>query len=118
MAEMVCCGKKITLDPNGFITDPEAWDECVAEGIAKHEGFDHLSEEQRAIVMFMRSYYQKFHSFPILNYVCKRVHQSGKCVFNEFDNPEKAWKIAGLPKFEGVNFVKLDGEHYHMEDYC
>jgi len=39
-------------------------------------------------------------------------------VYNEFDNPEKAWKIAGLPKFDGVHFVKLDGERYKMEDYC
>jgi tRNA 2-thiouridine synthesizing protein E len=118
MAELLCCGKKITLDKNGYMTDPENWDECVAQNIAEQEGIRHISEEQKEIIQFMRSYYAKFHYFPILNYVCKHVHQPGKCVFNEFDNPEKAWKIAGLPKFDGVHFVKLDGENFIMEDYC
>jgi TusE/DsrC/DsvC family sulfur relay protein len=118
MAELICCGKKITLDENGFMIDPEKWDECVAQTIAEQEGITQISDEQKEIIRFMRSYYAKFHYFPILSYVCKHVHQSGKCVFNQFDNPEKAWKIAGLPKFDGVHFVKLDGEHFVMEDYC
>ncbi len=50
--------------------------------------------------------------------VCKQTRQESRCLFNEFDNPEKAWKIAGLPKFDGVHFVTLDGENFHMEDYC
>jgi len=118
MAELLCCGKKITLDKNGFMSEPEMWDECVAKEIAVKEGIGHISDKQKEIIHFMRSYHAKFHSFPILNYVCKHVHQSGKCVFNQFDNPEIAWKIAGLPKFDGVNFVKLDGENFIMEDYC
>jgi sulfur relay (sulfurtransferase) DsrC/TusE family protein len=100
------------------MAEPEMWDEWVAREIAVQEGIDHISDRQKAIVLFMRSYYSKFHSFPILNYVCKHVHQSGGCLFDQFDNPEKAWKIAGLPKIDGVNFVKLDGEHFIMEDYC
>lgn len=118
MKELQCCGKKILLDDRGFMTNPEMWDECVAQKIAEQEGIDHISKKQREIVQFMRDYYAKFHSFPILGYVCKNVRQSGKCVTDQFGNPEIAWKIAGLPKFDGVNFVKLDGEHYTMEDYC
>ncbi|TKB08008.1 TusE/DsrC/DsvC family sulfur relay protein [Desulforhopalus sp. IMCC35007] len=118
MAELLCCGKTITMDNDGFMSHPEDWDDCVAETIARQEGIEHISPEQMAIVRFMRSYYAKFHSFPILNYVCREVRQSSRCVFNEFDNPEIAWKIAGLPKFDGVHFVKLDGEHFIMEDYC
>lgn len=118
MAELLISGKKITLDKNGFMDEPELWNEDVALAIAEQEGIEHISEKQQEIIRFMRSYYAKFHYFPILKYVCKHVNQPGRCVFDQFDNPEKAWKIAGLPKFDGVHFVKLDGEHFIMEDYC
>ncbi|MFT5730898.1 MAG: TusE/DsrC/DsvC family sulfur relay protein [Desulforhopalus sp.] len=118
MTELSCCGKKITLDEAGFMTDPGMWDDCVAQSIAEKEGIETISDEQKAIIRFMRSYYDKHTNWPILHNVCKQVQQSSRCVFNEFDNPEKAWKIAGLPKFDGVHFVKLDGERYIMEDYC
>lgn len=118
MGELYCSGKRIPLDKDGFIADPDLWDEEVAEAIAQEYGIAHLSAKQREIITFMRAYYSKFHYFPILNYVCKHVHQKGKCVYDQFENPEIAWKIAGLPKFDGVRFVKLDGEHFSMEDYC
>ncbi len=118
MAELYCSGKKVTFDKDGFVSNPDIWDEDIAECIAKQHGIKHLSEKQRQIVSFMRAYYAKFHCFPILNYVCKNVDQQKGCLYDEFNNPEIAWKIAGLPKFDGVHFVKLDGEHYTMEDYC
>lgn len=118
MTELSCCGKQITLDKEGFMTNPEMWDDCVADTIAEKEGIPSLSREQKKIVQFMRSYYDKHQIWPILHNVCKQVRQPSRCVYNEFENPEKAWKIAGLPKFDGVHFVKLDGEHYKMEDYC
>ena len=118
MTELLIRDKKITLDINGFMNEPELWNENVALAIAEQEGIEHISDKQREIILFMRSYYAKFHNFPILKSVCKNVNQSGRCVYDQFDNPEKAWKIAGLPKFDGVHFVKLDGEHFIMEDYC
>lgn len=118
MTELSCCGKKITLDEDGFMLDPDEWDECVAESIAQREGLEQISLKQRQIINFMRAYYHKHENWPILHNVCKQTRQESRCVYNEFDNPEVAWKVAGLPKFDGVHFVKLDGEHYHMEDYC
>ena len=38
----------------------------------------------------------KYDFFPIMRFVCKNVHQSKNCINEEFINPEKAWKIAGL----------------------
>jgi tRNA 2-thiouridine synthesizing protein E len=118
MGERYDSGKKIAFDKDGFLVDSNLWDEDIAEAIAQHYGIKHLSAKQREIITFMRSYYAKYHYFPILNYVCKNVHQHKGCVFDQFNNPEIAWKIAGLPKFDGVHFVKLDGEHFIMEDYC
>ena len=118
MTELSCCGKKIILDQEGFMVEPDLWDECVAQAIAEKEGIETLSHKQKEIIQFMRVYYAKHKIWPILHNVCKQVKQSSRCVYKEFDNPEKAWKIAGLPKYDGVHFVKLDGENFIMEDYC
>ncbi len=119
MAELLSSGKKITLDKEGFMTNYEAWDDSVAELLAKREGIEHLSKKQKEIIRYLRSYYRKHENFPILGSVCKNTKQHGKCVNLQFNNPEIAWKIAGLPKIDGVHFVSHDGgNHFIMEDYC
>jgi TusE/DsrC/DsvC family sulfur relay protein len=118
MEELDYGGKKIKLDDTGFLVNLEDWDEHVAQLLAEREGVGQLDDAQLEIVRFMRSYYNKFNSFPILNYVCKNIDQPKECVSEEFINPEKAWKIAGLPKLSGVNFVSVDGKNYRLEECC
>lgn len=110
--------EKLHVDEHGFLVDSQQWDEDVARMLARREGIDDLSSAKMDIVRFMRNYYEKFHAFPILNYVCKNLDQPRECVGSEFDNPMLAWKIAGLPEPSTISFVKLDGEHYHMEECC
>ena len=50
------------------------------------------------ILKFLREYYKKFNSFPIVRAVCKNVHQPKNCLSEQFLDPIQAWKIAGLPK--------------------
>lgn len=110
--------RNITLDEAGFLANLDDWNEQVAQVLAEREGIGELNDEQMEIVRFMRSYYKKYEAFPILNYVCKNIHQPKKCVSEEFINPEKAWKIAGLPKLSGINFVTVDGKNYRLEECC
>jgi hypothetical protein len=56
--------------------------------------------------------------FPILDNICRIAHQGKECVEDLFVNPDIAWKIAGLPKQDGVHFVTMDGSHFFMEPYC
>ena len=118
MAEVESGDKKIMIDDAGFLKDLEDWDEHVAQVLAEREGIGQLNDEHMEIVKFMRNYYKKYQAFPILNYVCKNIHQPKECVSEEFINPEKAWRIAGLPKLSGVNFVTVDGKHYLLEECC
>jgi TusE/DsrC/DsvC family sulfur relay protein len=111
-------GKDIGIDDNGFLLDQKDWNEEVAMALASREGFDSLSVEQMEIIKFMREYFLKYKVFPILNNVCRIAHQPKDCVNEQFINPEKAWKIAGLPKQEGVHFVTFDGKNYTMEPFC
>lgn len=119
MKEIECSGKKIMLDDDGFLADCEDWNEEVAKKVASLEGVAPLTDEKMEIIRFMRTYYAKFNAFPILQQVCKMSHQPRKCVNDEFLNPEKAWKIAGLPKLDGIHFVSVDGgKHFLMEECC
>lgn len=111
-------GKKILVDENGYLVNQDEWNEEIANVLASNEGFSSLSSKQMDIIRFMREYFLKYKAFPILNNVCKITHQPRSCVNEQFINPEKAWKIAGLPKQDGVHFVSLDGQHYIMEPYC
>jgi TusE/DsrC/DsvC family sulfur relay protein len=118
MDEIEFGGKKIKLDETGFLVDGEDWNEQVAQVLAEREGIGQLKDEHMEIVKFIRSYYNLFNAFPILNNVCRNVNQPKDCVNEEFINPEKAWKIAGLPKQPGLNFVTFDGKRYLLEECC
>jgi tRNA 2-thiouridine synthesizing protein E len=113
MAQIDIGNNKIEVDQEGFLKVPEEWNEDIAKAIAKNEGIDELDQAKLDIVMFLRAYYQRYSSFPILGYVCKHVHaDSRSCVTDEFVDPMKAWKIAGLPKPPQVFFTSFDGKHY------
>ncbi len=113
-------GISIRVDEDGFLVNTEDWNEDSARILARREGIDDLTEEKLAIVTFLRDYYRKFEAFPILNYVCKNLKQPRNCMNEEFINPMKAWKIAGLPKPEGIHFVTVDSGHknFIMEECC
>jgi dissimilatory sulfite reductase related protein len=108
-------GQKVELDDDGFLVDMEQWSEKVAQAMTAREEVEELSEEAMEILRFMRSYYRKFHAFPILNYVCKNIHQPRNCVQEKFLDPMKAWKLAGLPKPGVVATESTDERHkiYH-----
>lgn len=100
--------KKIELDDDGYLAHFDDWDEKMACGLAEHEGVEELSKERLEVIKFMRDYYSRFHAFPVLNSVCKNIHQPKDCVNEDFVDPIKAWKIAGLPKpsEEVISYLK------------
>ena len=118
MITIECEGKKLGRDEAGFLLHEEDWNDEVAEILAAEEGVTEFGEEKKAIVRFLRDYYRTYKAFPILQSVCKRVGQERNCVNDEFIDPMKAWKIAGLPKPDNVDFVSVDGKHYLMQECC
>lgn len=105
--------RQVAVDNNGFLEDSSLWDEDVAQLLAEQEGISHLDREKMEIVKFLREYFDKHHSFPILGNVCRKIGiQSKDCIARNFVDPMKAWKIAGLPKPEGIFFTSFDGKKY------
>lgn len=101
MAKFEYAGISIELDDEGYLKNFEDWNEKVACALAEREGIADtcpLTDERMVILKFMRGYYTHFKSFPMLRAVCKNVHQSKDCAYEQFMDPIQAWKIAGLPK--------------------
>ena len=100
-------GKKVTLDDEGYLLNFNDWSEDVACALARNEGVEELTKDKMDIIKFLREYYKEYNFFPILRAVCKNVHQPKNCITENFMNPVKAWKIAGLPNpGDEVNLFK------------
>jgi tRNA 2-thiouridine synthesizing protein E len=104
-------GVSFEVDDDGFLVNMDDWNEQVACGLAEREGGEKIPKDKMEILYFMRDYYKKFNSFPILNYVCKNIDQPRGCIREKFLDPMKAWKIAGLPKPGVIQTEAADEEH-------
>jgi len=96
-------GKEIEIDEDGFIQDPEAWDENVAKDLAKTEEVEEMTEEHWKLVNYLRDYYMKFQIAPMIRKLCKETGLDLKRIYELFPSgPAKgACKVAGLPKPTG-----------------
>ncbi|MGA2192691.1 MAG: TusE/DsrC/DsvC family sulfur relay protein [Nitrospirota bacterium] len=92
-------GGIVQLDRNGYLKNTGAWSESIAVAIAKKEGIKKLNEDQMEVIKFLRNYYIRFSSFPLLRMVCTNLDKPASCMTQPFKmDPLKAWKIAGLPQ--------------------
>jgi tRNA 2-thiouridine synthesizing protein E len=104
MGTTILAGKEFELDEDGFIQNPELWDEEVAAALAKvEEGIDELTPDHWKLVHYLRNYYLKFQIAPMVRKLCKETGFSLQKVYEMFPSgPAKgACKVAGLPKPTG-----------------
>ncbi|MCX8030517.1 MAG: TusE/DsrC/DsvC family sulfur relay protein [Thermodesulfovibrionales bacterium] len=105
---------KINVDEEGYLVNFDDWNEKVACALAEKEGIEELTKEKLDILKFVRQFYKEFNFFPILNAVCKNIHQPHNCVTEQFVSPMVAWKLAGLPKPD--DFIITVLEHKQTPD--
>ncbi len=96
-------GKDIEIDEDGFIQDPNEWNEKVALDLAETEGVTEMTEDHWKLVNYMRDYYLKNGIAPMVRKLCKETGFKLKYVYKLFPSgPAKgACKVAGLPKPTG-----------------
>lgn len=96
-------GQQIEVDEDGFIVNPELWNEEVAKAFAKEEGIEELTEEHWKVINYLRDYYQQFQVAPMIRKLCKETGFNLKKIYELFPSgPAKgACKLAGLPKPTG-----------------
>ena len=104
MGMVVLAGKEMEVDEDGFIQDPDLWDQEVARELAKkEEGIEEMTEEHWRVVNYLRDYYLKFKIAPMVRKLCKETGTDLKKMYVLFPSgPAKgACKVAGLPKPTG-----------------
>ena len=102
-------GKTFESDEEGYLIDIAAWNEELADLIAKDEEID-MTDEHWEVVNFLREYYNEYQIAPAVRVLVKAVKKkfgadkgSNKYLYELFPyGPAKqACKIAGLPKPTG-----------------
>ena len=103
MAKATLGGMEIEIDEDGFIQEPDKWNESVAEDLAKTENAYPMGEEHWTVVNYLRDYYLQYEIAPPIRMLCKKTGFDLKHIYQLCPSgPAKgACKVAGLPKPTG-----------------
>ena len=93
----------VDVDVEGFLTDPEQWNEQIAPAIAGENGIPELSDRHWLVVRFMRERYLATGTAPTIRSLGKESGVPIKELYQLFPKgPAKlAAKIGGIPKPKG-----------------
>jgi TusE/DsrC/DsvC family sulfur relay protein len=91
------------VDAEGFLVDPQQWDEPLAEEIARENGIPELTPRHWQVVRFMRERYLATGTAPSIRSLGKESGVPVKELYGLFPKgPAKlAAKIGGIPKPHG-----------------
>jgi tRNA 2-thiouridine synthesizing protein E len=94
---------KIEVDEDGFMENPEDWNEDVAYALASTEDVAELTEDHWKLIHYLRDYFQQYGIAPMIRKLCKETGFPLKKVYEMFPSgPAKgACKVAGLAKPTG-----------------
>lgn len=103
MAYIDVSGKQIEIDEDGFLVDPEVWNEEIVKIFAKVEEVPELTENHWKVINYLRNYFKQFGIAPMIRKLCKDTGFTLKEIYDMFPSgPAKgACKLAGLPKPTG-----------------
>jgi len=93
----------VEFDKDGFMLEPELWDDAVANAIAQEEGIDEMSKDHWNIVKFIREYWKENDLAPPVRMICQQCGVSVRQIYKLFTaGPARgACRVAGLPKPDG-----------------
>jgi len=103
MADFVVGERTLEIDEDGFIQNPDQWDEEVAAALGRTEGVENLTEDHWKLVNYLREYYLEYGVAPMIRRLCKATGFKLGYIYELFPSgPAKgACKVAGLPKPTG-----------------
>jgi tRNA 2-thiouridine synthesizing protein E len=93
----------VDVDAEGFLTDPDQWNETIAEAIARANGIPELTDRHWLVVRFMRERYLSTGGAPSIRALGKESGVPVKELYALFPKgPAKlAARIGGIPKPKG-----------------
>ena len=95
--------ESVETDAEGFLTDPQQWNEQLAEQIALENGIPELTDRHWLVVSFLRERYLATGNAPSIRSLGKESGVPIKELYQLFPKgPAKlAAKIGGIPKPKG-----------------
>jgi TusE/DsrC/DsvC family sulfur relay protein len=96
-------GRSYTVDEDGFLEDPQIWNDDVATDLATTESVNELTAEHWKVIRYIRDYYLQYGIAPMIRKLCKETGFKLNEIYALFPSgPAKgACKLAGLPKPTG-----------------
>jgi dissimilatory sulfite reductase related protein len=103
MTMTLIADRSVDVDAEGFLTDPEQWNEQIARAIASDNGVPELTDRHWLVVRFMRERYLASGTAPSIRSLGKESGVPIKELYALFPKgPAKlAAKIGGIPKPKG-----------------
>lgn len=94
---------ELKIDGDGFLQQPELWNEEVATEFAKLDGIEELSEKHWEVINYIRDFWQESDMAPTVRSLCRESGLKLKEIYDLFPKgPARgACRIAGLPKPDG-----------------
>jgi len=101
--ELTVNNQKIEMDGDGFMLQPELWNDEVAAVIAKADDIENLTEDHWKVIRIIRQNYEEKGLAPMVRVICKETGLKLKQIYELFPlGPARgACRVAGLPKPEG-----------------
>lgn len=102
-------GKNIVVDDDGYLVNPDEWDETVASCLANYEGVE-LTQGHWEIILFLRDYFKLYQLSPMAKVLVKELEKklgadkgNPQYLYDLFPGgpAKQASRIAGLPKPTG-----------------
>jgi dissimilatory sulfite reductase related protein len=103
MPKMQIEDKEFDVDGDGFLTNPELWNNDIAGLLAKEDGTGELNEKHWEVINYIREYWKVNNMAPMIRKMCQNTNLRLAEIYELFPmGPAKgACKIAGLPKPDG-----------------
>ncbi len=103
MATIDLGGQPYVVDEDGFLQEPEKWNEAAAAALAQKEGVGALTDEHWKVINYLRNYYLENGIAPMVRKLTKETGVNLKQIYELFPQgpANSACKWAGLPKPTG-----------------
>ncbi len=103
MTTTTYAGYEVAVNDEGFLLDPDAWTEDLAEEIAREAGIGELTDRHWQVIRFMRAEYAAKGTGPTVRVLGRSSGVNVKELYELFPKgPAKtAARIAGIPKPRG-----------------
>ncbi len=96
-------GHTFEVDGDGFLANPEIWNDEVAKLIAKYDGIEEMTDKHWDVVKIIRENYEEKGMAPMIRVICKKTGLKLREIYQLFPlGPARgACRVAGLPKPDG-----------------